>query len=60
MQQYDGLERRAADDDRARFEEMKRYVALELGRVGQRMPQPWFEELVESLTRLRIRYQRPA
>ena len=57
---YEGLERRAADDDRARFEEMKRYVALELGRVGQRMPQPWFEELVESLTRLRIRYQRPA
>ena len=57
---YEGVERRAEDDDRAKFEEMKRYVALELGRVGKRMPQPWFEELVESLTRLRIRYQRSA
>ena len=57
---YEGVERRAAEDDRAKFEEMKRYVAMELGRVGQRMPQPWFDELVESLTRLRIRYQRSA
>jgi hypothetical protein len=57
---YEGVERRAADDDRAKFEEMKRYVAMELGRVEKRMPQPWFEELVESLTRLRIRYQRSA
>jgi hypothetical protein len=54
------MERRTSDEDRAKFEEMKSFVALELGRVGQRMPQPWFEELVESLTRLRMRYQRPA
>jgi hypothetical protein len=56
---YEQVERRTSDEDRAKFEEMKSFVALELGRVGQRMPQPWFEELVESLTRLRMRYQRP-
>ena len=57
---YEQMERRTSEEDRAKFEEMKQFVALELGRVGQRMPQPWFEELVESLTRLRMRYQRPA
>jgi hypothetical protein len=56
---YEELERRTHPDDRARFEEMKEFVAQELGRVGQRMPQPWFDDLVDSVTRLRIRYQHP-
>lgn len=56
---YEELERRTHLDDRARFEEVKEFVAQELGRVGQRMPQPWFEDLVDSVTRLRMRYQPP-
>jgi hypothetical protein len=56
---YELVDRRTSEEDRARFEEIKGYVAIELGRVGKRMPRPWFEELVDSLARLRMRWQRP-
>lgn len=56
---FEQVERRTAEEDRLRFEELKGYVANELDRVGQRMPQPWFEDLVDTVTRLRIRYQPP-
>jgi hypothetical protein len=57
---YEQLDRRTSDEERVRFEEVKEYVALELGRVQKRMPEPWFDELVTSLARLRIRVQQPS
>lgn len=56
---FEQVERRTAEDERVRFEEVKEFVTFELGRVQQRMPQPWFDELVSSLARLRMRVQRP-
>jgi hypothetical protein len=55
---FEQLERRTSDEDRVQFEEIKGFVAGELGRVGDRMPKPWFEDLVETVTRLRIRFSR--
>lgn len=55
---YEQVERRTSSEDRLRFEETKGFVASELGRVGQRMPRQWFEELVNTLTRLRMRVLR--
>ena len=55
---HEQLERRTSTEDRARFEELKVHVADELERVRQRMPKPWFAELVVSLARLRVRYLR--
>ena len=48
-------ERRTLEAERERFEELKQHVASDLNRVAERMPQPWFDELVDSVTRLRAR-----
>ena len=57
---YESIERRTEQELRSRFEELKAECAQQLGRVSQRMPQPWFEELVDDIARLKVRCEKSA